>query len=304
MTEHVFMNGEYIEADKAVLPVRTHAFLYGTSVFEGIRAYYNKEEDQLYAFRVKEHYERLLHSAKVMWMKSPYTIEEYENITKDLLKLNGYKTDVYIRPTLYKSSQKVGPTLTDNEDSFLIFTTPFGDYFEGDRGLKLCVSSWRRTSDNAIPPRAKVSGAYANSALIKTDAHEAGFDDAVVLSESGQVTEGSAMNIFLVINGTLVTSSTTDDILVGVTRNTVIELAHELGIPVKERSIDRTELYAAEEAFCCGTGAQIVPVESIDHRMVGDGKIGNITKQIQELYFNVVKGKVDKFKKWCLPVYD
>ena len=304
MTEHVFMNGEYIEADKAVLPVRTHAFLYGTSVFEGIRAYYNKEEDQLYAFRVKEHYERLLHSAKVMWMKSPYTIEEYENITKDLLKLNGYKTDVYIRPTLYKSSQKVGPTLTDNEDSFLIFTTPFGDYFEGDRGLKLCVSSWRRTSDNAIPPRAKVSGAYANSALIKTDAHEAGFDDAVVLSESGQVTEGSAMNIFLVINGTLVTSSTTDDILVGVTRNTVIELAHELEIPVKERSIDRTELYAAEEAFCCGTGAQIVPVESIDHRIVGDGKIGNITKQIQELYFNVVKGKVDKFKKWCLPVYD
>ena len=304
MTEHVFMNGEYIEADKAVLPVRTHAFLYGTSVFEGIRAYYNKEEDQLYAFRVKEHYERLLHSAKVMWMKSPYTIEEYENITKDLLKLNGYKTDVYIRPTLYKSSQKVGPTLTDNEDSFLIFTTPFGDYFESDRGLKLCVSSWRRTSDNAIPPRAKVSGAYANSALIKTDAHEADFDDAVVLSESGQVTEGSAMNIFLVINGTLVTSSTTDDILVGVTRNTVIELAHELEIPVKERSIDRTELYAAEEAFCCGTGAQIVPVESIDHRIVGDGKIGNITKQIQELYFNVVKGKVDKFKKWCLPVYD
>ena len=304
MTEHIFMNGEYIEADKAVLPVRTHAFLYGTSVFEGIRAYYNKEEDQLYAFRVKEHYERFLHSAKVMWMKSPYTIEEYENITKDLLKLNGYKTDVYIRPTLYKSSQKVGPTLTDNEDSFLIFTTPFGDYFESDRGLKLCVSSWRRTSDNAIPPRAKVSGAYANSALIKTDAHEAGFDDAVVLSESGQVTEGSAMNIFLVINRTLVTSSTTDDILVGVTRNTVIELAHELGIPVKERSIDRTELYAAEEAFCCGTGAQIVPVESIDHRIVGDGKIGNITKQIQELYFNVVKGKVDKFKKWCLPVYD
>ncbi len=304
MTEHVFMNGEYIEADKAFLPVRTHAFLYGTSVFEGIRAYYNKEENQLYAFRVKEHYERLLNSAKVMWMQSPYSIEEYCNITKDLLKLNGYKTDVYIRPTLYKSSQKVGPTLTDNEDSFLIFTTPFGDYFDNNRGLKLCVSSWRRTSDNAIPPRAKVSGAYANSALIKTDAHEAGFDDAVVLSESGQVTEGSAMNIFLVINGTLVTTSTTDDILVGVTRNTVLELAQELGIHVKERSIDRTELYAADEVFCCGTGAQIVPVESIDHRIVGDGKIGNITKQIQKLYFDVVKGKVDKYKKWCLPIYD
>ena len=304
MVEHIFLNGEYIEADKALMPVRTHAFLYGTSVFEGIRAYYNKDENQLYAFRVKEHYERLLQSAKVMWMKSPYTIKEYENITKDLLKLNGYKTDVYIRPTLYKSSETIAPTLTDNEDSFLIFTTPFGDYFDNSRGLKLCVSNWRRTSDNAIPPRAKVGGAYANSSLIKTDAHKAGFDDAIVLSESGKVTEGSGMNIFLVINGVLVTPETTSDILVGVTRNTVIELAQELGIPVRERTVDRTELYAAEEVFCCGTGAQIVHVESIDHRGVNDGKIGSVTKQIQELYFDVVKGKVDKFKKWCTPVYD
>lgn len=304
MTEYLFMNGEYIEAKTATIPVRTHAFLYGTSVFEGIRAYYNKDKNQLYAFRVKEHYERLLRSAKVMWMQSPYSIEEYCKITKDLLRKNEYKTDVYIRPTLYKSSQKVGPTLTDNEDSFLIFTTPFGDYFHADKGLKLCVSNWRRTSDNAIPPRAKVSGAYANSALIKTDAHEAGFDDAVVLSESGQVTEGSAMNIFLVINGVLTTSNTTDDILVGVTRNTVLELAKELNIPVKERAIDRTELYLADEVFCCGTGAQIVPVESIDHRVVGDGKIGKLTKQISDLYFEVVRGNVDKFKDWCTPIYD
>ena len=304
MTEYMFMNGEYVDAKVASIPVRTHAFLYGTSVFEGIRAYYNKEDNQLYAFRVQEHYERLLRSAKVMWMKTPYSIDEYCNITKNLLKKNDYKTDVYIRPTLYKSSQKVGPTLTDNEDSFLIFTTPFGDYFDSDRGLKLCVSNWRRTSDNAIPPRAKVSGAYANSALIKTDAHEAGFDDAVVLSESGQVTEGSAMNIFLVINGVLTTSNTTDDILVGVTRNTIIELAKELNIPVKERAIDRTELYLADEVFCCGTGVQIVPVESIDHRMVGNGKIGKITKQISDLYFDVVRGKVEKFRNWCMPIYD
>ena len=237
-------------------------------------------------------------------MKSPYTLEEYAVITKELLKKNNYRTDAYIRPTLYKSAIKVGPTLTDNEDSFLIFTTPFGNYFDSDKGLKLCVSNWRRTSDNAIPPRAKVSGAYANSALIKTDAHEAGFDDAVVLSESGQVTEGSAMNIFLVINGVLTTTSTTDDILVGVTRNTVLELAKELEIPVKERSIDRTELYNADEVFCCGTGAQIVPVESIDHRIIGNGMTGEITKKIQALYYDVVRGKVEKYKHWCTPIYD
>lgn len=304
MTEFVFMDGEFVRAEEACIPVRTHAFLYGTSVFEGIRAYYNKEENQMYAFKVREHYERLMKSAKVMWMQNPYSLDEYVEKTKELLQMNEYRTDVYIRPTLYKSSIKVGPTLTDNKDSFLIFTTPFGDYFEGEKGLKLCVSNWRRSSDNSIPPRAKISGAYANAALIKTDAHAAGFDDAVVLSDNGQVAEGSAMNIFLVINGTLVTSSITDDILVGVTRNTVIELAKELEIPVKERAIDRTELYMADEIFCCGTGVQIVPVKSVDNRVVADGKIGVMTKKIQELYFNVVRGKVDKFKKWCLPIYD
>lgn len=304
MTEYVFINGDYIEASEAKLPIRTHAFLYGTSVFEGIRAYYNAEENQMYAFRVREHFERLLKSAKIMWMNSPYSLDDYCNITKELLRRNNYREDAYIRPTLYKSSIKVGPTLTDNEDSFLIFTTPFGDYFDGNRGLKLCVSSWRRTSDNAIPPRAKVSGAYANAALIKTDAHEAGFDDAVVLSESGHVTEGSAMNIFLVSNGKLITSAATDDILIGITRNTVIELAKDLGIPVEEREIDRTELYLADEVFCCGTGAQIVHVESIDHRNIADGQIGNVTRQIRDLYFDVVKGKVDKYKGWCTPIYD
>jgi len=304
MTEYVYLRGEFVESDKAFLPIRTHAFLYGTSVFEGIRAYYNAEEDQMYAFRVPEHYQRLINSAKIMWMNPTNSIEEYCNITKELLKKNNYKKDAYIRPTLYKSSIKVGPTLTDNEDSFLIFTTPFGDYFESGRGLKLCVSSWRRTSDNAIPPRAKVSGAYANAALIKTDAHESGFDDAIVLSESGQVTEGSAMNFFLVMNGKLVTSATTDDILVGITRNTVIELAKDIGLEVVERTIDRTELYLADEAFCCGTGAQIVHIESIDHRQINDGKLGKITKQIQDLYFDVVRGKIEKYRKWCLPIYD
>ncbi len=304
MKEYVFLNGKYIEADKAMIPVRTHAFLYGTGVFEGIRAYYNEEDKQLYIFRMKEHYERMLRSGKIMFMNSPYTIEEYMAQTKELLKKIGYKQDVYLRPTLYKSAIKVGPGLYDNEDSYCLFTTPFGAYYDATAGLKLCVSSWRRTSDNAIPPRAKVSGAYANAALIKTDAHNFGFDDAIVLSENGQVSEGSAMNLMFVANGKLITTPTTDDILVGVTRNTVIELARDLGIEVVERPVDRTELYIMDEMFVCGTGAQITPVESVDKRLIGDGKLGPVTAQLQKLYFDVVKGKVAKYKHWCTPVYD
>lgn len=303
MTEYYFLNGKMVEAEKAVIPVRTHAFLYGTAVFEGIRAYWNDEEKQLYVFRAPEHYERLLRSAKIMYMNSPYTVEEYCKITKDLLKKNNYKQDAYMRPNLYKAAQKVGPGLYDNEDRFMLITNKMGDYIDTSKGLKVCVSSWRRNSDNAIPPRAKVAGSYANAALIKTDAHNAGFDDAVVLDEAGQVTEGSAMNLFLVQNGKLVTTMKTDNILVGVTRNTVIELAKDLGIETEERAIDRTELYISDEAFYCGTGAQISPIVSVDNRDLGDGKVGPISKELQKLYFDVVRGKVAKYKHWCMPVY-
>ena len=304
MTEFYFMDGEYVEASKAMIPIRTHAFLYGTAVFEGIRAYWNEEEKQLYAFRVPEHYERLLRSAKIMCMKSPYTVEEHCEITKKLLAKNNYKEDCYMRPTLYKSAQKVGPGLYDNTDSYALITNRMGDYIDTSKGLRVCVSSWRRNSDNAIPPRAKVAGSYANAALIKTDAHNMGFDDAIVLDEAGQVTEGSAMNLFLVQNGKLVTTMKTDNILVGVTRNTIMELAKDvLGIETEERPIDRTELYISDEAFYCGTGAQISPIVSIDNRTLGDGQVGPVSKELQKLYFDVVKGRVPKYKKWCMPVY-
>lgn len=304
MTEFYFMNGEYVEASKAMIPVRTHAFLYGTAVFEGIRAYWNEDEKQLYAFRVPEHYDRLARSARIMYMESPYTTEEYCEITKTLLKKNAYKQDAYMRPNLYKMAQKVGPGLYDNPDGFMIIANKMGDYIDTSKGLKVCVSSWRRNSDNAIPPRAKVAGAYANAALIKTDAHNAGFDDAIVLDEAGQVTEGSAMNLFLVQSGKLITTLKSDNILVGVTRNTIMELAKDvLGLEVEERAIDRTELYISDEAFYCGTGAQVSPVVSVDHRPLGDGNVGPISKELQKLYFDVVKGKVPKYKKWCMPVY-
>ncbi len=304
MTEYVFLDGDYIEADKATIPVRTHAFLYGTGVFEGIRAYYNPDEDQMYIFRMKEHYERLLRSSKVMWMRSPHTLDEYCKITVDLLRKNEYRQNAYIRPTLYKSSIKVGPALYDNKDSFLLFSTPLNEYYTEDKGLNVCISNWRRNSDNAIPPSVKVTGAYANASLIKTDAHYAGFDDAIVLNEAGQVSEGSAMNLCFVQNGKLITTNTTDDILVGVTRNTVLELAKYLGIETVERAVDRSEVYVFDEVFCCGTGAQIMPIIAVDHRIIGCGGTGPITKQIQNLYYDVVKGNVKEFKHWCTPVYD
>ncbi len=304
MAEYVYLNGDYVDITKASIPVRTHAFLYGTAVFEGIRAYWNEEEKQLYAFRVPEHYERLLRSAKIMHMDPLHTVEEYCEITKNLLKKNNYKEDAYMRPTLYKSAQKVGPGLYDNPDAFLIISNKMGDYIDTSKGLKVCVSNWRRNSDNAIPPRAKVAGSYANAALIKTDAHNAGFDDAIVLDEQGQVTEGSAMNLFLVQNGKLVTTMKTDNILVGITRNTIMELAKDvLGLEVEERVIDRTELYISDEAFYCGTGAQVSPIVSVDNRKLGDGNVGPIAKELQKLYFDVVKGRVPKYKKWCMPIY-
>ncbi|MFI3301360.1 MAG: branched-chain amino acid transaminase [Candidatus Gastranaerophilales bacterium] len=303
-TEYYFMNGEYVEASKAMIPVRTHAFLYGTAVFEGIRAYWNEDEKQLYAFRVPEHYDRLKLSGKIMYMKSPYTTEEYCEITKTLLAKNNYQQDCYMRPNLYKMAQQVGPGLYDNPDGFMLISNKMGNYVDVSNGLKVCVSSWRRNGDNSIPPRAKVAGSYANAALIKTDAHNAGFDDAIVLDEAGQVTEGSAMNLFLVQNGKLVTTRTSDNILVGITRNTIIELAKDvLGLETEERAIDRTEIYISDEAFYCGTGAQVSPVVSCDGRDIGDGKIGSISKQLQDLYFDVVKGKVEKYKHWCMPVY-
>ena len=303
MTEFYFLNGEYVPAKEAVLPVRTHAFLYGTSVFEGIRAYYNQKQDKMYAFRMKEHFERMHNSCKIMFMDPKYSVEEYCNITKDLLIKNNYRTDAYIRPTVFKAAQKVGPSLLDNPDGVLIFTTALGSYFTKDEGLSVCVSSWDRLEDNSIPPRAKISGAYANTALIVTEAKLAGFDDAIVLSNDGHVAEGSAMNFFLVKGDTLITSRETSNILVGVTRNTIIELAYELGLKVVERDIDRTELYIADEAFYCGTGAQVMPVTKIDHRPVGDGKTGKNTEKIQKLYFDLVRGELDIHRDWLTEIY-
>jgi branched-chain amino acid aminotransferase len=283
----------------------THGFLYGTAIFEGIRAYYNEDEGQLYAFRVPEHFVRLGKSAKIMHMKVSQSVDELCAVTKTLLNKNQHKEDTYVRPTLYKSDQKIGTHMVGTTDSLLIFSVPMGDYIDTSKGLKVCVSNWRRNSDNALPPRAKICGAYANAALISTDARLAGFDDAIVLSEDGTVTEGSAMNLFLVMDGKLITTQTTDNILKGITRDTIMQLAREvMGLEVIEKVIDRTELYIADEAFYCGTGAQVSPVTNIDNRDLGDGKVGSISKELQKLYFDTVKGRIPQYRKWCMPIYD
>lgn len=299
----VYLNGSYVPEEDAKISVRTHALLYGTSVFEGIRGYWNEEDSKIYLFRLKEHFERLAKSCKILLIDPPHTVDEYCDITVELIKKNNPRTDTYIRPTIYKEGNKmIGPKLINNPDANFIFTLPLGQYVDVNKGLSVCVSNWRRLSDNTIPPRAKVSGAYCNTALIVSDAIRAGFDEAISLTGDGKVAEGSAMNLFVVRDGKLITSSTNCDILEGITRDTIISMANDENIPVVERVIDRTELYIIDEAFFCGTGAQVSPITKVDNRIVGNGEVGPITKKLQTLYFDVVKGKVEKYKHWCTAV--
>lgn len=304
MNEFVYINDNFVLKEKATIPVMTHGFLYGTSVFEGIRAYYNAEENQMYAFRLEEHFERLLRSAKIMHINISKSVEELCTITKELLKKNKYKTDVYIRPTAYKSHESVRTHMLDSKDGLIIFSVPLGETLDTIKGLSVCVSNWRRTCDNAIPPSAKIGGAYANTALVATDAKLAGFDEAITLGENGDVMEGSTMNLFLVIDNKLVTPSSNSGILEGITRNTIITLAKDNGLEVAERRIKRSELYYATEAFFCGTSAQMNMITSIDNRLVGNGQIGEVSKMLQKEYFDTVHGKKVQYKKWCQKIYD
>ncbi len=298
-----FLDGEFIPVRDAKVSVLTHAFNYGTGVFEGIRAYWNAEDEQLYALHLKEHYLRLHRSCRIMRIGLPYTADDLVGITLELLRKCNYREDAYIRPIAYKSSPVIGVRLHDLEDAFTVFAVPFGTYIDIDRGISCSVSSWRRTDDNAIPARSKITGAYVNAALAKTEAQEAGFDEAIVLTQDGHVSEGSAENLFLVRDGTLITPPGTDNILEGITRACVLRIAADNGIPTAIRQVDRTELYVADEVFLCGTGAQISPVTSIDHRAIGNGERGPITMKVSEIYFDAVRGKASQYRAWVMPVY-
>lgn len=300
----LFMNGEFIPAERGVISVRTHGFAYGTGCFEGIRGYWSKEDQQIYLFRLREHYERLLRSAKILRMEVPYTIDQLVEISIELIKHNDQLEDVYLRPVVYKADEIIGVRLHNLTDHYILTSEPMGNYVEIG-GLRCGVSSWRRIDDNALPARAKICGSYVNAAFAKTEALQNGFDEAIMLTHDGHVAEGSAENIFALINGELVTPPPSDNILLGITRDTVIKIAQrELGLVTRERQIDRTELYIAEEIFLCGTGAQIAPVIEVDHLPVSTGNVGPIGQKLQDLYFDIVRGKHPVYsKEWCTPVY-
>lgn len=299
-----FLDGEFVPIRDAKISVMTHAFNYGTGVFEGVRAYWNPKHEQLYGLHLKEHYARLHRSCRIMRIQLGYEVERLVDITVELLRRCAYREDAYVRPIAYKASPLIGVRLHDLEDAFTVFAVPFGKYIEVDRGIRCMVSSWRRTDDNAIPARSKITGAYVNAALAKTEAQENGYDEAIVLTQDGHVSEGSAENLFMVRDGRLVTPPATDNILEGIVRGCLMAMAREdFGAEVVERTIDRTELYVADEVFLCGTGAQISPVVEIDGRKVGTGAVGPITAKLRDRYFAAVRGEVPKYRGWLTPIY-
>ncbi len=299
-----FFKGENIPLEDAKISIMTHGFNYGTGCFEGIRGYWNEEHGEMYILHMAEHFRRMAKNAKILFMQLPDTVEGLCRSSIELARATGHKSDIYLRPTLYKSDEIIGVRLHGLKDAFHIYAAAMGAYIEIDRGLKLGTSSWRRIDDTAVPARAKIIGAYINSALCKTEAIMNGFDEGLFLNQDGHVCEGSAENLFMVRDGVLITPGVSDNILEGITRTSVVEIAErELGLKCVTRTIDRTEVYVADELFICGTGAQIAWVSHVDHRIIGNGQVGTITEKIRDIYYRAVRGEIPRYHHWLTPVY-
>jgi len=299
----VYFGGQYVPIAEAKVGILTHALHYGSDVFEGIRAHWEEAQQEMFAMRLLEHYERWKQNCGIMRIVVPPSCEELCEITLELIRRNNFRTNVYVRPIAYKCAERVGISF-DDQDAFALIALPFGDYLAKEGGLHACVSSWRRVDDNAIPARGKIGGAYVNSALASDEAHRCGFDEAIFLNEAGHVAEGSSCNIFMVRKGKLITPSVTENVLEGITRDSIMELARrELGIEVIERPIDRSELYICDELFFSGTAVGLAPVTQVNHRTVKDGKIGTIARGLQQLYFDATRGHLPAYSKWLTPVY-
>ena len=304
LPKNAYFQGKIVPYSDAKVGVLTHALNYGTAVFGGIRGYWNPEEEQLFLFRPVDHYRRFLNSAKLMLMAFDETPESLAQTTVDLLRQDGHHCDVYIRPLAYKADEMIGVKLHGLHDELSIVAIPFELYVSNDTDAHVTFSSWRRVDDNMIPARGKISGAYANSAFIKSDAVLSGFDEALVLNQDGHLSEGSAMNVFMIKDNKVLTPPVTDNILEGITRRTVIELLRsELGLEVVERPIDRTEVYLCDEFLMTGTAAQVTAVTKVDHRPLGTGKMGPVTARLRALFADVVRGRVPKYRHWNTPVF-
>src|SRR5512146_787585 len=303
LPKFAFFDGRIVPYGEAKVGLLTHALNYGTGCFAGVRAFWNAEEEELFIFRALDHFRRFLESTRLLAMEIPYSAEDLVESLVALLRAEGHREDCYIRPLAFLSDETIGVRLQGLTPSVSMVAFPFGKYLDRDEGAHLTVSSWRRIDDAVIPPRGKVTGGYINSALAKNDAQKAGFDDAILLDARGKISEATVSNVFLVRRGQLLTPQVSDGVLEGITRRTVIELARrELGVDVAERSIDRTELLLAEEAFLAGTGIGIVPITRVDHRPIGSGQTGEITGSVRRLYFDAARGKLPVYPSWCRPV--
>lgn len=296
-----FFKGKMVPLDEAKISVMTHALHYGTAVFEGIRGNWNQGEGKMFVFRMEEHYKRFIKGCKMMLLDIPYSLDDLCEITIDLLKNSGYKEDIYVRPLAYKSAEKVANLkLQELESDFTLVTVPFGSYMETEGAIRCCTSSWRRMDDTIIPPRVKISGHYVNSILAKTEAVLSGFDEAIMLTQTGNVSEGTGENLFMVTDGVINTPPVAENNLAGITRDTAIYLAKkEFGFDTVERSIRRSELYLADEVFLTGTAAHITPVGSLDNRIIGRGDTGPITQTIRDFYLDVIRGNQSEYLNWC-----
>lgn len=303
MPPYAYFKDQFMPLHEAKIGILTQALHYGTAIFGGIRGNWDHNQERFCLFRLDTHYRRLLNGCLTLNIELPYSVDDMCRLSRELVKMSGYREDVYLRPLAYKSSEAIGVKLHDLEDDFFIIVTSLPPYL-GTRGVRCCTSGWRRVDDSMVPTRVKVCGIYVNSALAKTDANRSGFDEAILLTPDGHVAEGSGENIFLVIDGQLVTPPTTDNVLPGVTRNTVIQLArNELGIETIERSVDKSELFLAQECFFTGTATNIAEIVEIDHRRIGNGQKGEVTAQLQRIYSQVMLGRLPRYSEWYTILY-
>src|ERR1700716_1387245 len=298
-----YLDGSFTPLAHAKVSIATHALQYGTGVFEGIRAYWNPAQEQLYVFRLREHFERMARSVRIIRIALPGDPDALSAIALELLRKNGFKSDVYVRPLAFKAARSVKVALQGLRDGFGMYAFPLGAYLPTG-GLAARTASWRRTSDDAIPARGKLTGAYINTALAVDEAHDFEADEAIFLTADGHVSEGGGANIFMVRDGELITPAVTDDILEGITRDVIMTIAREeLDLTVTERSVDRTELFVADEVFFCGTGAQVAPCVKIDGRAVGTGRIAPFPHALAALYMAIARGDEPRHPEWRTAVY-